>query len=120
MSNIIDQIERSYRAKINEKPYIYVHYKKFDYKILQMIMYKKKPGMGDKSSYNDIIIMCDTETSKKHPDKIVKDKKGRITYETDHNHVVAWTISLRAYGHNIATLYGRKPSSLNDIHEYAT
>ena len=98
-------------AIINDT-YKMIHYKAFDYNILKCIKYRRKPGRGDKSSYNDIIIMCDTETSKKHPDKLVKDKKARITYETDHNHVVAWTISLRANGQNIATLYGRKPSSM--------
>ena len=108
----VDQIKKYYRAKINAFDYVYCHYKQFDYSILKYIMYARKPGMGDHSSYNDVIIMVDTETSKKHPDKIVKDKKGRIRYETDHNHIVSWTISLRAFKHNICTLYGRKPSSL--------
>lgn len=112
MANTIDQIERSYRAQIKSIEYKFCHYKQFDYTLLKYITYKRKPGRGDHASYNDIIIMCDTETSKKHPDKLVHDKKGRVTYETDNNHVVAWTISLRAYGHNIVTLYGRKPSSM--------
>ena len=110
--SIVDQIERSYRAKISSTDYTFCHYKQFDYSLLQYIIYRRKPGNGDHTSYNDVIIMADTETSKKYPDKLVKDKKGRVSYETDHNHVVAWTISIRAYHHNICTLYGRKPSSL--------
>lgn len=49
-------------------------------------------------TYNDIIIMADTETSKSgEPDNI-------------ENHVVIWTISARAAGVNLFTLYGRTPS----------
>ena len=47
--------------------------------------------------------MADTETSKKYND-------GRI-YD---NHVCAWSISMRSHGHNLATLYGRKPSEMVD------
>ena len=49
-------------------------------------------------SYSDAIIMFDTETSKKHLNKI------------DENHVVAFTISIRHDNKNIATLYGNKPT----------
>ena len=42
-------------------------------------------------------------------------------YEALENHVCLWTISMRAYGYNIATLYGTKPTDLikciTKIHE---
>lgn len=74
----------------------------FDYTILDNIIYKKKAGKR-KGTYNDCIIMFDTETSKKPTSKKI-----------DENHVVAWTISIRAYDMNIVTLYGHRPSELMD------
>jgi len=79
-------------------PYKMTYYMDFDYSLLGEIQVKFRSGRGRKSSYNDVIIMADTETSKK-PDII-------------DNHVVAWTISLRAYGRNLVTLYGNRPSEL--------
>lgn len=87
----------SIRTKHN---YRCCHYTEFDYSILKYITYHKRAGRGSNRSYNDCIIMGDTETSKKNKD---------VVY---HNHVVAWTISIRAYGYNIVTLYGHKPSSM--------
>ena len=107
----IDRIRESYRKKIQSHDYTYCHYKRFDYNILKYIMYKKKGGSGDHSSFNDIIIMADTETSKKKPDEMYIEK-GRTKWITGDNHIVSWTISLRAFDTNICTLYGRKPSSL--------
>lgn len=78
----------------------------FDYDILDQIMYKYKRGRGSNDSYNDCIIMADTETSKKALNE--KDIHGK--YKPVENHVVAWTISIRAYNMNICTLYGNKPS----------
>lgn len=72
----------------------------FDFSILDNIIYKKRAGRGSNGSYNDCIIMADTETSK----KIDSDIPG-------HNHVVAWTISIRAFDLNIATIYGHDPDS---------
>lgn len=68
----------------------------FPYDILDKIMYIQKPSKDDKSTFNDCIIMADTETSKK--------PKG------EHNHICAWSICIRAYDQNIVTLWGRKPS----------
>ena len=56
----------------------------------------KKPEL-----YNDCFVMCDTETSKK--DKF----PGPC-------HVVAWTISIRAFGDNLCTLYGSRPDTFCD------
>lgn len=104
-----DLIHKDYEEKIRGTPYIYCHYKKFDYKLLKYIWYMNTAGQGERTSYNDVIIMADTETSKKKPD--VWDSKTE-QWKTGENHVVAWTISIRAYHHNICTLYGRKPSKM--------
>lgn len=115
----IDKIRQAYKNKIQSHEYVFCHYKRFDYNILKYILYKKKGGSGDNGSYNDIIIMADTETSKKKPDESFIEK-GRVKWNTSENHVVAWTLSIRAFDTNICTLYGRKPSSLitciNKIH----
>lgn len=120
MGKVADQIIKEYRRKIWDIPYTYCHYKKFDYKIFRYIRYIKAAGMGRNLSYNDVIIMADTETSKKKPD--IYDPEADPHYQTDANHVVVWTISLRAYGKNICTLWGRKPSKMIEtlirIHEH--
>lgn len=82
--------------------YQYVFYTDFDYKILNNVMYLKRPGKRSNESFNDMIIMADTETSKEKPNTITR------------NYVVIWTLSIRAFGVNICTLYGRKPSELTD------
>ena len=92
----------------NYHKYKMVYWDKFDYSFLtRNIMCYKKKGKWRKGTWNDVIIMADTETSKSH--------EG---YEYDEfgnddplpNHIVCWTISLRAYHKNIVTLYGMKPS----------
>ena len=76
-------------------------YSEFEYKILDNIMYIARAGQGHKGeTYNDCIIMADTETS--------KEKAGEVC----RNYVVAWTISIRAFDMNIVTLYGHKPSEM--------
>ena len=76
---------------------------KFDYSILSRnVMYYKKKGKFQKGSWNDLIVAADTETSKSH----------EISDDPLPNHVCAWTISLRAFGCNIVTLYGHKPSDM--------
>ena len=107
-------------------PYQMIHHTFFHYEILDNIMFLRRPGRRPKGkkpkSYNNVIIMFDTETSKKkikHSHQISKLPSGQKARE---NHVVAWTISIRAYEHNIVTLYGHKPSSLahcmNMIHQH--
>lgn len=81
-------------------PYRMIKYKDFNYKILDKIMYIKRAGRGNNDSYNEVLIMADTETSKKKADIIGE------------NHVCAWTISLRAFNQNLVTIYGNKPSEL--------
>ena len=112
------------KQKFIEKhiPYQLTFYSEFDFDMLgNTIPYFKKAGRGNNATYNDVIIMMDTETSKqcvntfRYEEKeingsIVKLKK----YNPVPNHIVAWTISLRAFGRNIATLYGNTPDELTD------
>ena len=76
-----------------------VYYKDFDYKVLNNIMYIFKPGRNG-AKYSDCIIMLDTETSK---------RKNDVDYIGE-NHVVAFSISIRAFEKNICTLYGNRPT----------
>lgn len=120
MGRTADFVHKEYERKICDMPYEFVHYKKFDYSKLKYIWYQWTRGASDRVSYNDCIIMADTETSKKQPD-IYDPTARKNKYKTGENHVVCWTISIRAYHHNIVTLYGRKPSrmieTLTRIHE---
>ena len=89
--------------------YEMVFWSKFDYDLLRNIMFYKKKGKNRKGTWNDIIVMADTETSKSHDNKLFDDF---CNPEPAPNHVVAWTISLRAYHNNIATIYGTRPSDM--------
>ena len=81
------------------------YYKDFDYKVLNNTMYYCKKGKGRHGTYNDIIIMADTETSKKIPEPYE---------EPTENHIVAWTISIRLFSYNICTIYGTKPTEFTE------
>lgn len=85
---------------IRHNSYSFRYYKFFDYSILKNILYVRRAGRGRNDSYNDVIIMADTETSKEIPQNICK------------NYVVAWTITIRAFNMNIVTLYGMRPSEM--------
>lgn len=82
---------------IHKRKYVCTYWKNYNYSILQNIMYIKRSGRGENPTYDDCIIMFDTETSKKSK------------YDEGHNHVVAFTISIRAFDKNIVTLYGNRP-----------
>ena len=71
------------------------HWKKWNYDTLDNVMYSRRSGRGRNDSWSNAVIMADTETSKK--------KKG------EENHVVAFTISIRAFDYNLVTLYGHDP-----------
>ena len=108
-----DLIHKEYEKQVHNIKYQRCHYKKFDYNLLKYIWDLQTSGQGERTSYNDVIIMADTETSKKKPD-IFDPTKKKNRWKTGENHVVAWTISIRAYHHNIVTLWGRKPSTMID------
>lgn len=78
--------------------YSFSHCQNFDYSILKNIMYLTRSGKGHGETYNDVIMMLDTETSKE------------IQKEVCRNYIVAWTLSIRAFDMNIVTLWGQKPS----------
>ena len=106
-------------------PYQLTFYSEFDYDVLgDTILYFKKAGRGQNITYNDVIIMADTETSKQSVNTYryeEKDIEGAVVklkkYNPVPNHVVAWTISLRAFNRNIATLYGNTPEEFTDCLE---
>ena len=94
-SKIARSIEQAER-----QGYTFSYWRDFDFSKLSVITYQMRAGSKKKEKYNDCIIMFDTETSKKDPEAIAE------------NHVVAWTISIRAYRINICTLYGHAPDTL--------
>lgn len=61
-------------------------------------MYLTRSGKDHGETFNDCIIMLDTETSKERPNTVCK------------NYIVAWSITIRAFDQNIVTLWGQKPS----------
>ena len=91
------QIRKKYFQKWK---YRLTYWENFNYEKLSNIMYIKRAGRNDNDTYNDCIIMFDTETSKKDPNVIGE------------NHVVAFTVSIRAFDKNIVTLWGRRPDDL--------
>lgn len=105
--------------KIQNCKYQMRYYKGWNYNILKYIPYEKRRRGREWYNYSDIIIMFDTETSKSAKNiveykNIVKHKHlihKRIVNPV-YNYVVAWTVSLRCFGHNIVTLYGHKPPEL--------
>ena len=101
---MISSIIRSRKEwMIRHNSYAFTPYQYFDYVKLSKICYIYKTGRArEKVTYNDAIIMADTETS--------KEKAGCICK----NYVVAWTISIRAFDMNIVTLYGHRPSEMVD------
>ena len=97
------QIEASRASKlVKTHEYKMIFWNEWDYSFLKMIMYQYKTGKGRTGSWNNIIIGADTETS----------KRPGAGKEPQNNHVVAWTISLRAFDMNLVTLWGRKPSEM--------
>lgn len=96
------------REKLNKYPYSMTYFAEWNYGLLKNIMYIKRAGRGSNDSYNEVLIMFDTETSKSHFDTF--DIEGKC--EKNNNYVVAWTISIRAYERNIVTLYGNNPGEL--------
>lgn len=86
--------------------YKLTYWNEFNYTLLdKWIKTKSKRGKGKSGQrYADIIITADTETSKKNDD-------------SGHNHVCAWSMTLRAYKQNLTTLYGHDPEEFVDCLE---
>ena len=100
--------ERAYRKICDRLLYKYCYYLEFDYTILSEILTRKKNGSNKDIRYSEAYIMFDTETSKDHPGEFDADGVS-IPQE---NHICAWTLSIRAFHHNICTLRGSKPSEM--------
>ena len=77
--------------------YSMVRWDLFDYSLFKHIIVKNRSNKL-KTTYNNVIIMADTETSKKPAHGERKD-----------NHIVAWSCAFRAYGRNLVTLWGQNP-----------
>lgn len=78
--------------------YVRCNYAFFDYKTLNKVTTLTRTSKKKKELFNNVIIMLDTETSKKVP-------------ENGHpNHVCAFSIAIRYKHENICTLWGHKPS----------
>lgn len=99
------------RKEFSELDYKRVFWTFFDYSYLNKILTIRKAGRGTNESYNEVIIAADTETSKKRPNDTYIEN-GKIKTNAYANHVVLWTITLRAYGSNLVTLYGRSPRDM--------
>ena len=94
---ILYERRKEFFQKVHQ--YKMVLWSDFDFSLFEQIMYIARSGKGHTGEiYNDCIIMADTETSKEIPGTVCK------------NYIVAWTVSIRAFGCNIVTLYGHKPS----------
>lgn len=100
--------KRAARKLAGRLDYIYCYYLEFDFTILKYILSRKKNGSKSDTTYSESYIMLDTETSKDHPTEYDRDGKA-IPQD---NHIVCWTISIRAFHTNICTLRGSKPSEL--------
>lgn len=96
----------------NNAPYRFLHHDEFNYDFLDNIMYCKRSGRGNNKTYNDCIIMFDTETSRKKLKLSRQVSKLPSGLKSRENHVVAWTISIHAFDLNLVTLWGHKPSTL--------
>ena len=111
----ITQLNDNY-IPISDTSYEMCFYKNYDFNKLKSIRHLKKAGKG-KGTYNNAIIMLDTETSKKHKNEITQVKKrGNLIdkYVPVVNYVCAWTISIRAEHKNICTLWGTTPSQITE------
>lgn len=96
---IMKKLEASRRRKIERLTYQRVFWTEYDYSQLKVIPKKSLRGNGEKNTYNDVICMIDTETSKKPGvEKIVQN-----------NHVVVWSLAMMSYDHLICCLWGDDP-----------
>lgn len=94
--------QKTQRELLIRHDYQCIYYDYFDFDILKKILTIRRGGKAKNLTYNDVIIMLDTETSKETAGTVCR------------NYIVAWTISIRAFDMNLATLYGHKPSECID------
>ena len=91
----LEQTRKNYLQKY--LVYQLTQWDKFNYEILNNVMYTRRSGRGRNDTWSDVIMMADTETSKK-----CIEREGE-------NHVCAWSMSIRAFDMNLVTLFGHDP-----------
>lgn len=82
--------------------YKMLYWEDFDFSLLKHIIVKRRSNKSQ-TTYNNVIIMADTETSK---------KEGLAKKD---NHICAWSVAFRAYGRNLVTLWGQSPRDFCDM-----
>lgn len=92
-------------------PYQFEYFENIDWEVLRYVRVLGRRGRGRTGTYNQCYIMADTETSKK-PYTTPIYNEGKEIRRTTENHVVAWTVSVRAWGINLLTAWGRRPSDM--------
>ena len=113
-------IAQERKLKLNSVEYNFVKYPHHNLRFLQNVANHKSKG----TTFNDIIISIDTETSKTGINKYkeIKHKNGCIETKIKpiENMIVCWTITIASYEKILLTIYGRKPSEMvkciADIH----
>ena len=90
------------------RPYSMTYWKDYDYTNFKDVVVRSKSNK-DGTRYADLIIMGDTETSKK--------MKNPIHDSDHHNHVCAWSCAFRSLGMNMVTLWGKDPEELPEMLE---
>lgn len=98
-------------------PYKMAHHTMANLDVLSYVRALKRSS-GKHGTYNNCWIMCDTETSKKHYTTPIYDDDGKLLRQVTENHVCAWTVSVRAFGINLFTVWGHKPSSMIETLSY--
>ena len=78
------------------------YWKDYDFDNFKKVMVRKRSGKSG-HTYADLIIMADTETSRKD----LPEELGECAL---HNHVCAWSIAFRSFHMNLCVLWGKKPS----------
>lgn len=94
---IVKTLYRREKKYFQNNDYKCVYWKDYDFDTFDHIVIRNKSNK-QKTTYADLIIMADTETSKKKDHDTRKD-----------NHICAWSIAFRACGENICTLWGQNP-----------
>ena len=95
------RLHKKNETELSKKGFGIYYWEDWDYDLLKYVQIRQRQGRS-KQTYADVIIMADTETSR----KTLTPRK-----ESDHhNHVCAWSIAFRAYHRNICVLWGKKPS----------
>ena len=107
------EIRADRAEKLNKRSYCRHYWRGWNYSTLSLIWHGARRIKKEWVTFSDAIIMCDTETSKERINEI--DENGK--YVPVENYVVAWSIAIRAYHHNIVTLWGNRPSEFCDCLE---